>query len=180
MLKSEYLEGDNIIDIVDKYIDNKICSYAIMIDGEWGCGKSFFVKNTLKPYLETKIANTKEYVKIIYVSLYGITNVNDISIKILFNTVGNERSRKIHALTKSIMDAIGQKVNISIYEASTAICDLIDIKKYILILDDLERCYCPVSEVLGFVNNLVEHYDTKVIFIANESEIEKMMKKQIR
>ena len=41
----------------------------------------------------------------------------------------------------------------------------------IFVFDDLERCDCPINEVFGFLNEIVEHENTKVIIVANEKEI---------
>ena len=44
-------------------------------------------------------------------------------------------------------------------------------KNSILVFDDLERCDCPLNEVLGYINTFVEQEGIKVILIANEKEI---------
>ena len=38
--------------------------------------------------------------------------------------------------------------------------------------DDLERASLDINEILGYINNFVEHDNIKVIIIANENEIE--------
>ena len=43
--------------------------------------------------------------------------------------------------------------------------------KSIMIFDDLERCNMDVITVLGYINSISEHSDTKVIIVANESEL---------
>ena len=40
-----------------------------------------------------------------------------------------------------------------------------------MIFDDLERCHIPVNDVLGYINQFVEHHGHKAIIIANEDEI---------
>lgn len=40
-----------------------------------------------------------------------------------------------------------------------------------MIFDDLERCNMDVITVLGYINSISEHSDTKVIIVANESEL---------
>lgn len=37
--------------------------------------------------------------------------------------------------------------------------------------DDLERCNIPLSEVLGYINNFVEHKNSKVLILSDESKI---------
>ena len=35
----------------------------------------------------------------------------------------------------------------------------------------MERCDCPINEVFGILNELVEHENTKVVIVANEKEV---------
>ena len=46
--------------------------------------------------------------------------------------------------------------------------------KYILVIDDLERCNMPIEETMGFINDFVENNNMKCILIANENEIYKI------
>ena len=48
-----------------------------------------------------------------------------------------------------------------------------EIKKKILIFDDLERCQIPIKEVMGWINTYVEHNGQRVIILADESKIKK-------
>lgn len=48
---------------------------------------------------------------------------------------------------------------------------IVDFSSCIFIFDDLERCGCKINDLFGFLNNLVEHEETKMILVANESEI---------
>ncbi|HDR8221470.1 TPA: hypothetical protein QC102_006086, partial [Bacillus cereus] len=41
----------------------------------------------------------------------------------------------------------------------------------VLCFDDLERCKIEITEILGYINNFVEHDDFKTIIIGNEKEI---------
>lgn len=41
----------------------------------------------------------------------------------------------------------------------------------LLVLDDLERCQIPMSELLGVVNRFVEHGDTRVVLCANTDNL---------
>jgi hypothetical protein len=54
------------------------------------------------------------------------------------------------------------------------ITELKKLKNAVLIFDDLERCNIAINEIFGFINNLVEHNDIKVIIVANQAEIGKM------
>lgn len=88
------------------YLEYDITGRAIMLTGGWGSGKSYYVKNTLKPFLEEKKH------KCAIVSLYGLTNVSEISKAIYMelrtilkeNNVETKKSRgnMIEKLSKSI------------------------------------------------------------------------------
>ena len=40
------LTDESIIEIIERYVDEHLYDYAVMIDGEWGCGKTYFVTHT--------------------------------------------------------------------------------------------------------------------------------------
>ena len=60
---------EQIIKTIKNYIEMENCNYAILIDGQWGTGKTFFVKNILMPIINE---NDEKNKKAIYVSTYGI------------------------------------------------------------------------------------------------------------
>lgn len=49
-----------------------------------------------------------------------------------------------------------------------------NISDYIIIFDDLERCEMPINEILGYINDYVEHRNVKCVIVANEQEINKI------
>ena len=57
--------------IIYDYLENKNINYAIMIDGEWGSGKTYFIKNKV----------VGKYENALYISLYGISSVDKLSEK---------------------------------------------------------------------------------------------------
>ena len=44
----------------------------------------------------------------------------------------------------------------------------------VIFFDDLERCNMNINTILGYINELVEHNDVKVVIIADESKIGKV------
>ena len=56
---------------VERYINDTLYNYAIMIDGEWGSGKTYFVKHTLLTELENIEKENKQNRLVKYLSLYG-------------------------------------------------------------------------------------------------------------
>lgn len=86
------LDDDAIVAAVEKYVDEYLYDYAVMIDGTWGCGKTYFVLKTLKTELKKHEEKKEKFIKgykrrnIIYISLYGVKSTEDISKKICVET----------------------------------------------------------------------------------------------
>ena len=58
--------------VIEDYIKNDLINYAIMIKGEWGSGKTFFIKKNV----------VKRYNNALYVSLYDVSSIERLSEKI--------------------------------------------------------------------------------------------------
>lgn len=178
-----------IIEEVIRYIEDDAYNYAILIDGEWGCGKTYFIQHSLKDEI-VKNEEEKEFSrKVKYVSLYGCKTVQDIQENIVWGMV-EELPKKIskrRARTaekeekKRISDNVllsSRKIGNALVkkffpevDTYTVITDWLVLKSYIFVFDDLERCACPLNEVFGFINGIVEHEGGKVIIVANEEEV---------
>ena len=50
--KQRILTNDEIIEAILHYVDEDLYNYAVLIDGEWGCGKTYFIKEHLYDELE--------------------------------------------------------------------------------------------------------------------------------
>ena len=192
MKKEKYLSDNEVVKAIREYIDNHIYNYAVLIDGQWGCGKTYFIKNILMKELSDHIEQNKnqDYKNIIYISLYGIKNTNEISKQIYVNVIDktkendSEGVKKIKSICSSgvkiFADVINNATGVNLLENINILDNFIDMSKYILIFDDLERCNCDINEVLGYINNFVEHDNVKVILVANEKEIGKCNELQNR
>lgn len=62
------------------YLANDITGRAIMLTSEWGTGKSYYVKNTLKPFIDAKNKNC------VIVSMYGLSEVSEIWYYCFYST----------------------------------------------------------------------------------------------
>lgn len=167
MSKYNKLSDSEILSVVKDYIEESIYTYAVLIDGDWGSGKSYFIKEYLIP-------NIKDEREVIYISLYGIKSTEDISNQIYINllNIKEEGKKIVQAGVKVFADILRSK-GIDIQKYKDDVASFIDLSKYILVFDDLERCNCDINEVLGYINNFVEHDGVKVILVANEKEIGK-------
>ena len=175
-----------IIDEILRYLHDDSYNYAVLIDGEWGSGKTYFVNNTLTKIIEKQESDLETSRKVQYISLYGCKAISDVQENIAwsfaedarkviqdknnFGTTGQKVSNNILLSSKKIGNAILKKFlpNMPLYEIAS---DWLNLGSFIFVFDDLERCNCPINEVFGFLNELVEHENTKVILIANEKEL---------
>ena len=186
----KYLNEDAITAEIVSYAKSRIYNYAVLIDGDWGSGKTYFVQNQLIPKLEAS-----EYSPI-YISLYGIDSTESVSQKIALFLLLNKVPTEKKSVVKQCLPVIGSFVlpigqtllNISglsilepLLKPSTEdipwekiLTSFSDSKPRIFIFDDLERCSLPINEILGYINGLVEHGSEKVIIVANQKAIGKM------
>ena len=168
---------EDLVESILDYVRSDYTDYAIMINGEWGSGKTYFWNNKIRKKIETMQLNGKRYTTI-YMSLYGISNLEEISKKIFIET-----TQLMDKNLRKFMDANGQ-TNIPEYAKTgldmanffgvTQNGDKIDYADFfstddkVLCFDDLERANVDVIDILGYINNFVEHDHIKTIIICNE------------
>lgn len=166
---------EHIEQIFTDYIKTDKTQYAILLNGSWGCGKTYFWKYTLDKLAKDSKFNT------IYLSLNGISKIEDLDHQLfikLIPFISNQENNIIKNATKFLGNALNKLSSHYLNASLSAIfkgvsIDTFNFSKYIVCFDDLERCQIPVKEVLGFINNLVEHKNLKTIILAHEPEIDK-------
>lgn len=170
-------KDENIIKIIIEYVKEERYKQAILIDGEWGVGKTFFVKEKLLSALQKAVEDKKTY----YLSLYGISSTEQIFDEIysailgeiLETKFGNNKEKVVEkgiSFASKLFTAGMKSFNFDIKDCPK-LSDLKEIKDLIIIFDDLERCELDINLTLGYINNLVEHNNIKVILVMNQNEI---------
>lgn len=171
------MQANTLNVFIKNYIESSRLKSAIMINGPWGIGKSYYIENELVPYLKLEC----EY-NIIQVSLYGINSIQELNKQIYLEARAkriNQKKEKLVAgkvVAKTIINGITSffNINTNISEDDLQkLYDSIDLTNKILIFEDLERSQIDIVEVLGFVNTLVDNDKVKVLLVANENEIVK-------
>ncbi|WP_346880583.1 P-loop NTPase fold protein [Clostridium sp. UBA3061] len=171
------LTDEQIIQILIDYVKDSRYKQAVLIDGEWGSGKTFFVEEKLQSRLNEELSENS----IFYISLYGLDNfaqimdeIYSIAFEDYFDKkLGDGKGEKLGKglkFTSKILSVGLKHFNIDSKDLPS-LSDIKQIKDTIIIFDDLERCNIDVNQLLGFINNLVEHNNIKVILIANQTEI---------
>ena len=165
---------------------------ALMVSGEWGCGKTYHIEKVIIPTLRQERWNP------VKVSLFGIESVSEIPLRIADNykqVESDKGERTEKKKTKSRLCGWGKKMvrkvvaKVSQFASSISwleryvdvktlvgnnsglLYKLIPTENTVIILDDIERVIdtIDVHTLLGVINNLVEQRGYKVIVIANNS-----------
>ncbi|MCB4862479.1 KAP family NTPase [Sphingobium sp. PNB] len=156
----------HILSYIAQYL-SKEPTFALMISGEWGAGKTFLVRSVFQGRSD-----------ILYVSLNGTAKTSEVIERLYlaaYPVFADKTMRALGSIARTVGGVFRLKSDLK-FE------DLFDLDRYkILVLDDIERSLLSPQEILGFINNFVEHDSKHVILIANENELEnKPNYKQIR
>lgn len=150
---------------------------ALMLSGEWGCGKTYLIEHDLKDALNTEAI-------VLRISLFGISASEEIHSAVR-NQWADEycKAKKIDKYTELIKKGknfLGELHFLpeSVQGISTTDISIffpfdnqIDDKKVILVFDDLERCKMDSADVLGIINRYCENQKFHTIIVANQEKI---------
>ncbi len=165
------------------YLKSDIDS-AIVINGKWGIGKTYGVQKLIKNK-DLEIEWDKDARKVylpIYISLFGVSSVSDIQQKILIELypfLKTKTFKTSYGIAKTLFRGF---INYNQIGNLDEYCDLpkneirdsiINYERLVLVFDDFERKHSDlkIQELLGFINQLVEHDNCKVAIITNEFNI---------
>lgn len=182
---------DEMNSFILNYITNDITGRAIMLTGEWGSGKSYYVKNTVKPFLEDKDNGGH---KCVIVSLYGLSDTSEISkaIYMELRTIKKSSSSEAANTAKAVGKIIGKtvfnglvsKIGFDIGGINDddlkKVYESIDLTDKLIVLEDIERTQIDIIELLGYINNMCENDGVKVLLVTNESELLHFHMKEIK
>jgi len=167
------MNSENIASIVEEYLETNNTQYALLLNGGWGTGKTFFWKDTLLSLIEKKGLDT------IYISLNGIKTIDALQKQLFFKLIpyfdkGQNKTLKMLTtisgnLIKSASKALIKVDPSDLFQGIGV--DNFDFSKKYICFDDLERCRIPVKELLGFINGFVEHKNLKCLILADEDKI---------
>ncbi len=184
---------------LSRYLHKENPDHACMINGKWGSGKTYFLKEKLREELN-KDEKLKE-LKIRYASANGVKDFDEIIDELKRQKIIPETSSKVKIIGKlagRVLDNIplglianvivpgsGGLVNTATEgvknvikkEDLTALIKAVSFdEKDIIIIDDLERVHkdCDLIGLLGDINTeFVEHHRIKTILVCDEYELEK-------
>jgi len=190
--------ADEIKNHIDEYLESGKSHHAMVLYGEWGSGKSFFVRNDLKTYLEGR----EDSIAVIYTTAAGFTDPDELMERIASAYINelasieelpdNYKKRKL--LNEARKSGLGflKKLAKKVGKASGALPSLSDSaflslmlpKRTLIIIDDLERRAFSLSHnsdpdadyeefddaLFSALCRLVEEHGHKVLLIANSRD----------
>ena len=150
---------------------------ALLLSGEWGCGKTYLIEHELK----NALADTSVVLRI---SLFGMTLPEEIHIAVRREWMTEYcKIKGVDKVAKKIgqgkkwlsrMDFLPEWLRgIAKTDASVffPISKEMDGKDVILVFDDLERCRMSSVDVLGVINDYCENQHYHTIIVANQAKI---------
>ena len=191
MNQNDRRQHNSLLDGIRNYLSMESTG-ALMVSGEWGCGKTYHIEKVVMPALQQDGWNP------VKVSLFGIESVNEIPLLIADNykrpesdegertekvkkrsrlfSWGKEKAGKAVAKGAQFVSSIlwlesFVDVKTLVGNNSCLLYKLIPTEQTVIILDDIERVIdtIDVHILLGTINGLVEQRGYKVVVIANNS-----------
>lgn len=170
------------LDELKYYCDEENTFGALLLTGQWGCGKTYLIEHQLCEDSDMK----KKFV-FLRISLFGEPSIESIQKKVktlylsqkwagestAFSKIANPIKKAVDIVKDTgVLGDIGNAV-LSInptdfFEIENQIGD----KKVVLIFDDFERCTINTVDLFGCINSYCENQGLKVIVIADEEKIE--------
>lgn len=188
---SDFGKNRHVAKVLDEYIEASNTNFALLLNGKWGSGKTWFIKKYIEsrvPKLTQITENGLKSPEFCYVSLFGLEKIEDVNYAIFKHfhpLLTSDVARGIGSMLGFIVDKLPAGLGLPIQsndvkKVSEALKPFISQveKEVILVMDDFERCRIPSYQILGYINNQLDTYKSKVIIIANVDEITKKNKSE--
>lgn len=176
---------EEIIDLVDEYVGSVDPRHAILLYGEWGSGKSRFVRGELKERLEM----ADNPVVMVYTTAAGCKSANDLMERLLtayINELAGIEAHKddkrwqklltvaknagIAYLSNKLKDIEGE-IGFTFSPTAENMLSLALPKRSLIVIDDLERRAQESSQaddmLLSILCKLVDEQKHRVMLVAN-------------
>lgn len=139
--------------------------------GPWGTGKT----HTLRDYLGARDARILREEPLadrhLYISAFGVSSIDQIYERLFaakHPLFGSAFAKGVATLLSRFGNWATNGGAVQASDAATIRKYLLSLRNAVVVLDDLERAAMPVSQIMGYLNTLVEHEKVKAILVANE------------
>lgn len=175
-MTANFGKNQGVANTLDTYLRQDKPRFAILLQGKWGSGKTWFIRN----YIENNKADRHQFC---YVSLFGITQLKEIDSQII--ACCNPNLSKAAGLTR-LAGTIIERCNPvikgndieKIGEYVKKLCKISE--NLVLVLDDLERASISLELVLGYVSTMLDEVGIKVILLCDQKQISDENEKFLR
>lgn len=168
------MKSNELTKYILNYIVKAKTNYAIMMNGEWGVGKSYYINHHLVEELK------KENKECVIISLYSLQKTSEISSMIILEKLLRNKKKIKNAVStggnivttviKSCAEYKGIKLNLN-GKGLDKLNKLVNLSNTLIIFEDVERTSIPIEELFGYINNMVEQDHVKVLLVCNENQI---------
>ncbi len=151
---------------IDLYLKQNYSQHAIVLDGDWGVGKTYLINNVILPGIET--------IDYFHISLFGLSTISDIENEIYKSFLISTNTKNSYfsdgdyfsgdLLKGARLGGVGYAVQFILKKYRDFDKQLF---KIVLCIDDLERWVGDLNVCLSYINKLVEHENIKCIILGN-------------
>lgn len=180
------MSNEHIKKFLDEYLAKTSNDYAVLITGCWGSGKTHFISrymggqkvHKVRDWLMDSVNRT-----VVYISLFGAKSREDIENRIFevlhphLEETGNSYFAKSGI---SLIKALASLTPLT-KDFGTNACDAMSLfndalckkakrskKGLVVVFDDVERTDMDSPELLGYINEYVEHLGVSCILLADK------------
>lgn len=145
------------INALNEYVKITDPKYAFMIEAPWGAGKTYLVKREFKDAMQNGEAR--------YATLNGVKDRQAFRRALLSETSDAKLSDAVGKLGDTL-GALAKIGNVGSIVQHTIEDRMISNLPNLVIFDDVERCEMSPAELLGLINEFVEHNSKNVVLCA--------------
>lgn len=150
---------------------------AFQIDAPWGSGKTYIVKKSL-----ISIAKNENYIPV-YISINGVNNIDTLNKRLneftfVSKSTGFSDPQKSTNYFNGFMNIVDSgtaslPIFKDLYNSSKKFVKTIykgesNYNNIVLFIDEFERCSIKINDLLGYLSNILERWNCKMIIISNE------------
>lgn len=169
--------NEQVTKVIDAYLDAEKLAvpHAILIEGAWGSGKTYFLEKIYEPKRKAKREEQRlHHTPFLFVSLFGATSAADVEMRIYKAACPGEAA--IGGLAGTFALGIGEffgiKETTSLALKKVAKKIIQQLNDAVFVFDDLERVETEaIREVMGLVNAFVAQHERRVILVADEKKL---------
>jgi hypothetical protein len=152
---------------------------VLVIKGRWGVGKTFRWNEIVESN-----SSSLDFSNYSYISLFGLDGLKDLQSGVFYNArpmKSETKSSTIKSNLKKVGNIAKNIPQVSKYASAMSAIENSLINDYLICIDDLERKSekLSMSTLLGYVSNLSESSECKIVLIFNDDTLNDKDKKEI-